>query len=163
MVERSRADERRSPPELPYPDGRLRLHPPSRGIRVVSRTWRAGTSLRMIPGPRTLAGVHAGYLVATGIWPLLHRRSFEAVTGPKQEFWLVRTVGGLAAATGAALGVSVIRGDRPPEAVTLAISSGVVFGLADIRAARTESLLYLGDVLAQLVLVPAWLRRWERA
>jgi hypothetical protein len=114
-------------------------------------------------GARAHAGVHAGYLLATGVWPLLHRRSFEAVTGPKQDFWLVRTVGGLAAATGAALGVSVLRGRRPPEAVALAMASGLVFAAADVRAARTESRVYLGDVVAQLVLLPAWVRRWPSA
>jgi hypothetical protein len=111
--------------------------------------------------PRLHAGTHAAYLLATGIWPLLHRSSFEAVTGPKEDFWLVRTVGGLAAATGATLAVSVLRGRRSPEAVALALTSGVVFGLADLRASRTESLTYLGDVVAQLVFLPAWLRRWE--
>ena len=29
---------------------------------------------------RLLAGLHAGYLVVTGIWPLVHRASFERVT-----------------------------------------------------------------------------------
>lgn len=117
----------------------------------------------MALGARAHAGVHAGYLLATGIWPLLHRRSFEAVTGPKEDFWLVRTVGGLAATTGAALAVSVLRGRRPPEAVALALGSGLVFAAADVRAARTESRVYLGDIAAQLVLLPAWVRRWNSA
>lgn len=117
----------------------------------------------MIPAPRLLAGCHAGYLVATGVWPLLHRRSFEAVTGPKEDFWLVRTVGGLAAATGASLGAAVVRGRRRPETVVLALTSGLVFLAADLRAARTESWTYLGDVVAQLAFATAWLLRWERS
>ena len=111
---------------------------------------------------RLLAASHAGYLLATGVWPLVHRRSFEAVTGPKEDFWLARTVGGLAAATGVALGISVVRGRRSPEAVALALASSAVFAAADLRAARTESRTYLGDLALQAVLVPAWLRRWER-
>jgi hypothetical protein len=114
----------------------------------------------MILAPRLVAGCHAAYLVATGVWPLLHRRSFEAVTGPKEDFWLVRTVGGLAAATGASLGVAVARDRRKPETTVLALASGVVFGLADLRAARTESRTYLGDVVLQLAFAPSWLRRW---
>ena len=111
--------------------------------------------------PRLLAGFHAAYLVATGVWPLVHRRSFEAVTGPKRDFWLVRTVGGLAAATGATLGIAVVRGRRSPETVALALGTGLVFGLADLRAARTESAIYLGDVVVQLALTaPAWLAQW---
>lgn len=114
-------------------------------------------------GPRVFAGSHAAYLVATGVWPLVHRRSFEAVTGPKEDFWLVRTVGGLAAAVGASLGLAVVRGRRSPETVALALGSGLVFGLADLRAARTESRIYLGDVALQLALAPAWLAAWTRA
>lgn len=121
----------------------------------------SGTADTMLLPPRALAGVHAAYLVATGVWPLLHRRSFEAVTGPKEDFWLVRTVGGLAAAIGGTLGLAVARGRRSPEVVALAVSSGVVFSLADLRAARTESAIYLGDILVELALVPAWLRSWN--
>ena len=40
--------------------------------------------------PRTVAAVQAASLVATGAWPLLDRSSFEAVTGRKQDLWLVR-------------------------------------------------------------------------
>jgi hypothetical protein len=115
-----------------------------------------------MPEARLLAASHAGYLIATGVWPLLHRRSFEAVTGPKEEFWLVRTVGGLAAATGVTLGVSVVRGRRSPEAVALALATAAVFAAADLRAARTESRTYLGDLVLQAALVPAWLRHWKR-
>jgi hypothetical protein len=112
--------------------------------------------------PRVLAGFQAGYLVASGAWPLVHRDSFEAVTGKKQDFWLVQTVGGLAIATGLSLGLAVLRGTRSPETVTSALASGLVFALADLRAARTESRLYLGDAVLQLAFVTSWLRRWNR-
>ena len=39
-------------------------------------------------------GAGAFYL-ATGLWPILHLRSFEAVTGPKLEGWLIKTAGTL--------------------------------------------------------------------
>lgn len=110
---------------------------------------------------RRLAGAHAAYLVATGVWPLLDRAGFERVTGPKRDFWLVRTVGGLAAAAGVSLGVAVIRGKRSPETAVLAVSTGLVFGIADLHAARTQSLVYLGDTALQLALVPSWLRAWD--
>jgi hypothetical protein len=108
-----------------------------------------------------LAGLHAAYLIASGLWGLLHRPSFERVTGKKTDYWLVRTVGGLAAATGVSLGVAVARGSRREETVALAIASGIVFAAADVHAARTQSRVYLGDVLVQLALVPAWLRPWR--
>ena len=33
------------------------------------------------------------YTLVTAVWPLVHIRSFEAVTGPKSDRWLVKTVG----------------------------------------------------------------------
>lgn len=111
---------------------------------------------------RLVAGVHAGYLLATGVWPLVHRRSFEAVVGKKEEFWLVRTVGGLSASTGATLGLAALTGRRRPETVVLALTSAAVFCIADVRAARTESRVYLGDVLLQALFAPAWMSAWKR-
>jgi hypothetical protein len=112
--------------------------------------------------PRVLAGLQAGYLFASGAWPFLHRDSFEAVTGKKQDFWLVQTVGGLAIATGLSLGIAAQRGIRSPETVTSALASGLVFVLADVRAARTESRVYLGDAVLQMAFATSWLRRWTR-
>ena len=111
---------------------------------------------------RLTAGAHAAYLVASGVWPLLDRSSFEAVTGRKQDFWLVRTVGGLAAAIGLSLGLAAARNTKRPETVALALSSGLAFGAADVRASRTESLVYLGDLALQALFAAAWLRPWNR-
>jgi hypothetical protein len=114
-------------------------------------------------GPRSLAGGHALYLIASGVWPIVHRGSFERVTGKKREFWLVRTVGGLALVTGISLGLAVVRRSKCPESTTLALTSGAVFAIADIHAARTQSRIYLGDLLLQSALVPrAWLGTWDR-
>jgi hypothetical protein len=97
------------------------------------------------------------------VWPLLHRASFELVTGEKRDFWLVRTVGGLAAAAGLAMGVAVARGSKTPETTVLALATGLVFVLADVRAARTESRVYLADALLQTTFAPAWLASWKVA
>ena len=35
-----------------------------------------------------------------GAWPLVHMRSFEWVSGPKTDHWLVQTVAGLLIANG---------------------------------------------------------------
>jgi len=112
---------------------------------------------------RAIAGIHSAYLVASGVWPILHRRSFEAVTSPKNEFWLVRTVGGLAAVCGAVLGASVVRGRPSGEIQLLAAAQALVFVTADMFAARTQSRVYLGDVVLQAACVPAWFVRWTPA
>jgi hypothetical protein len=114
-------------------------------------------------GARSVAGAHAGYLVVTGVWPLLHRRSFEAVTGRKRDFWLVRVVGGLVAVTGFALGVSVLRGHRSREAQALAAGSAAVFSVADVWAGLNQSRAYFADVPAQALFTPAWFVPWGRS
>jgi hypothetical protein len=112
------------------------------------------------PRARQIAGFQSAYLVVTGLWPLLHRRSFEAITGPKTDFWLVRTVGGLALASGAALGVSVIRGRSQPEIQVLAAAQALVFVTADLFAAKSQSVVYLGDVALQAACLPSWFVHW---
>ena len=106
---------------------------------------------------------HAAYLVATGVWPILHRRSFEAVSGRKRDYWLVRTVGGLATVIGLTLGDALVRGRRTREARVLAVGSSVVFAAADAHAARAVSPTYLLDLVVQPLFAAAWVRRGRTA
>ena len=98
------------------------------------------------------------FYVATGLWPVIHMRSFEAVTGPKQDKWLARTMGGLIAAVGAAL----IAGSferRPSRALqVLGIGSALALGAADViySTRRTISKVYLGDAAAEGAIVAGW-------
>ena len=50
---------------------------------------------------RRVAALQAAFYISTGVWPLLHRHSFERLTGPKVDFWLAQTVGATVAAIGA--------------------------------------------------------------
>jgi hypothetical protein len=113
-----------------------------------------------VTSARRLAGIQAAYYVLTGVWSLAHRRSFERVTGRKREYWLVRTVGALAVANGAALGLAV-GGRRRREGAVLALGSGLAFVASDVQAARSASRVYLADAVLHLALLPAWLRRWD--
>ena len=56
-----------------------------------------GARLRLT---RPLAWQGAYYL-AGGLAPFVSRRTFEALTGPKREWWLVQTVGALTTPVGA--------------------------------------------------------------
>jgi hypothetical protein len=100
---------------------------------------------------RPVVGAQAAYYLATGLWAVSHRRSFEAVTGPKADYWLVRIVGGLAAAIGASLAVGARR--REPNAETLALGAGsaAAFGLADAVYAGTGRIrpVYLVDLAVE--------------
>ena len=100
---------------------------------------------------RTLLAQGA-YYAATGVVPFVSRRAFEAVTGPKLEWWLVQTVGGLVTATGAAL-LSAVRHDRvTPEIEMLAAGSAATLAAIDAVyvARRRISPVYLADAALQV-------------
>jgi hypothetical protein len=101
----------------------------------------------------------AAYLV-TGIWPIIHRRSFEAVTGPKTDYWLVRAVGALISVIGATLLLGSRRPNLPPEFPLLAAGSALSLSIVDIVgvAVRRISPVYLLDAVGELALVAAWAR-----
>lgn len=99
------------------------------------------------------------YFVLTGVWPLISMRAFEAVTGPKVDRWLVKTVGVLVAVIGGSL---VLDRRRPsPGTTALGIGSAVALGAVDVvYAGRGRiSRVYLVDAVAEALLVAAWLAR----
>jgi hypothetical protein len=110
---------------------------------------------------RRTARLQAGYFLVTGIWALTSRRTFEAVTGPKADFWLVRTVGALTAAIGGGLAVAARRGRVAPELAGVAAASSLGLAAVDVvyTSARRISPVYLGDAALEAYLV--W--RWARA
>lgn len=106
---------------------------------------------------RTVLVCQGLYFTATGIWPLLDRRTFQAVTGPKADFWLVETVGALVTVVGGALIVAGVRGAMGPEMRLLAAGSAGALAAIDITyAARGRiSRVYLLDAALELGFV-AW-------
>lgn len=112
---------------------------------------------------RTLALVQGIYFGASGVWPLVHMRSFERVTGPKADKWLVRTVGVLVAVIGAVLSASALRRRLPGE--TAALAAGTAAGLAAIDTIYAGkgriSRVYLADAAVEAALVGLWLK-WGR-
>jgi hypothetical protein len=108
---------------------------------------------------RKLAAAQAAYYLATGIWPLVHLKSFEAVTGPKVDRWLVKTFGVLVAVTGAALAAGA--GERRSRAAVV-LGSGTALGLAAAEMVyvleRRISPVYLLDAAVELDIAGAWAR-----
>lgn len=113
---------------------------------------------------RTLARAHGIFYAATGIWPILHLRSFEAVTGPKKEGWLVRTVGALVGVVGGVL-VASARRERGPSGDLVATAVGCALSLTAIDityvAKGRIAPVYLLDAVAELGLVTAWCILWK--
>ena len=109
--------------------------------------------------------MQAAFYVGTGVWPLVDRRSFERVTGPKTDFWLAQTVGLTVAAIGLGLAQAVSRRRGvPPELRTVAASSAACLALVDLTfvARGRISKIYLADAAAELALVAGWLIARDR-
>jgi NADH:ubiquinone oxidoreductase subunit K len=99
------------------------------------------------------------YLV-TGIWPLVSIETFQLVTGPKTDIWLVNTVAVVIIAIGVALLASVWR--RRPVAEIVVLAAGANIGLAVIDclyvSRQTISQIYLLDAFIEVVLLAGWVR-----
>jgi hypothetical protein len=103
-----------------------------------------------------LLAFQSGYYGVTGIWPILHLPSFEAITGPKTDDWLVHMVGLLAVAIGVVLGVATARNRvRSPEVVLLAATSAAAFAAIDLwyGSSGRISPVYLADAGLQICLI----------
>ena len=103
------------------------------------------------------------YLV-TGVWPLVSIRTFEMVTGPKTDRWLVKTAGVLITAVGAALTLAGARRAVTRETRVLAVGSALGLTGIDVVYVRRGriSKVYLLDAIAELILVGGWLLAWLR-
>jgi hypothetical protein len=101
---------------------------------------------------RTTLVCQGVYYCATGLWPLVSLATFEQVTGPKTDDWLVQTVGVLAAAIGVALLAGAVRPTPVRETIILALCGAFAFGGVDVTFALsgTISPIYLVDAVVQL-------------
>lgn len=111
-----------------------------------------------------VAVVQGVYYGVTGVWPLLHMRSFEAVTGPKVDGWLVKTVGALVGVVGASCLVAARRGEVSASVAVLGAGSAAALGAVDAWYAVKGRVrgVYLLDAVGEAVLVAAWLWAWRR-
>jgi energy-converting hydrogenase Eha subunit E len=107
---------------------------------------------------RLVAGIQGAYYVVTGIWPLVSLGTFERVTGPKVDDWLVRTVGLLAATIGSVLGLRAMSERSEPDAL-LGTGAALAFAAVDTTYAATGriSKIYLADAAVELLIAAAWL------
>ena len=105
-----------------------------------------------------LALGQGAFYVATGVWPLTSIRTFEAVTGPKVDRWLVKTVGALVTVIGGVLMAAGSRRRVTPEIALLAAGSAVALASIDaIYVAKGRiSPVYLLDAAVELPLAVAW-------
>ncbi len=123
-----------------------------------------------MPERRRTIGLLGGYYVATGVAPFISRRAFEAVTGPKKEWWLVETVGALVGVAGSAMVSAARRGRVTPEIAGLAAGCAGALATIDIvYVARGRiSPTYLLDAVVEVAALTELARhlrgrRWPSA
>lgn len=109
-----------------------------------------------------LCFAQSAYFFITGVWPLLHIRSFELITGPKADRWLVKAVGTQVAVVGGVLALAAAR-DRispqeHPEIPLLAVGSAAGLGAIDVFYASKGRIspVYLLDAALEALLIGGW-------
>jgi hypothetical protein len=130
----------------------------------VATTTRAETP-RIRPTARrvsAVAAVQGSFYLATGVWPLVHIDSFQAVTGPKTDLWLVDTVGLLVAVIGGVLLVAALRRRVTAEVGLLAVGAALALAGIDVVFVSREVIrpVYLADAAVELALVAWWGVGW---
>jgi hypothetical protein len=108
---------------------------------------------------RLAPAIQGSIYVASGLWPIIHLRSFEKVTGPKADGWLVKTVGGLLAVTGASLLLGSARPGPQRPLRLLGQGTAAVLALIDVvYASRGRiSRIYFADAALQVAIGALWL------
>jgi len=112
---------------------------------------------------RRIAKWQAAYYLSTGIWPLIPFvgiRTFEVLTGPKTDRWLVQTVGALVTVIGAVIGLAGSRRRVTPEVELLAVGTALSLATVDVVfvARRRIRPVYLLDALTNLWFAETWRR-----
>lgn len=113
---------------------------------------------------RAVLTAQGAYYVTTGALPFFSRRAFEAVTGPKLEWWLVQTVGALVTVVGGALLSGAHRRRVTPELLAVAAGSAGSLAAIDVVYVAKGRIApsYLADAAIQLGLLGALARRPSR-
>ncbi|YCK79777.1 hypothetical protein M1D89_01740 (plasmid) [Arthrobacter sp. D3-18] len=110
-----------------------------------------------------LSTAQGSFNTAMGLWPLVHMRSFEAVSGHKTDDWLVRTVSGLLLTIGLEQLRHASGTEGAASAKRLGIGTAATLAAIDLIYATTGRIrkIYLLDAVFELFLIIAWLRTRE--
>jgi hypothetical protein len=99
------------------------------------------------------------YFTVTGLWPLISMDTFLAITGPKTDLWLVRTVALLITAVGGTLLVAAKQNEANLSITFLGIASAASLGWVDAYYSLTGVIwpIYLLDAFPEAAIVLGWL------
>lgn len=131
--------------------------------KIQTRLLRSpGGGLGDRPVAAKLRRAQAAFYLVSGLWPVLHLRSFMKVTGPKKEEWLVRSVGLLTAS----IGLVLARPGNEAGVRHYALLGGLPaasLALIDFTYSAKGRLrpVYLLDGAVQSLLAASWLYLWR--
>lgn len=119
---------------------------------------QTATRTRRTRWRRRLALGQGVYYAATGLWSLVDIRSFERVSGPKTDDWLVKTVGALVGVLGGGLIASALRGGPSRDLALTAAGSAAALAAVDVVYVGRDRIapVYLLDAVAEAALVAGW-------
>lgn len=104
------------------------------------------------------------YYFLGGVWPLFSVTTFQSVTGPKTDIWLVKTVGLLLMVIGVALFMAGIRWRVTLEMFLLGAGSAAALAAIEIVyvIGGKISPIYLVDLVVELILISWWMSIYIR-
>ena len=112
---------------------------------------------------RLLLRLTGGFYFLTGVWPVAHIHSFMEVTGPKNDIWLVKTVGLLIAALSIGMLRASFRNYVQPDLIIVLLGFAAFLTAVDIYYNITDVIapVYLADAVAEMLLILIWLWWWK--
>ncbi|MEX0720146.1 MAG: hypothetical protein WD059_05730 [Balneolaceae bacterium] len=115
---------------------------------------QVSTTINMV----RLSIVQGIFYMATGLWAILDMDSFMAVTGPKEDIWLVRTVGMLVFFVGGGLLAAGLRKQVTLPIIIIAAGAALGFTVVDITYVwlNVISPVYLLDAVAEILILALW-------
>jgi hypothetical protein len=96
------------------------------------------------------------YWATTGAWALVDMRSFELITGPKSDKWLVQSFGALVGATG--LGLLIARGgEGRRDAARIGTLGALAIAACEVVFVTRRQIrpIYLADAVVEVAMVAA--------
>jgi hypothetical protein len=107
---------------------------------------------------RLVAMAQGLYYIATGLWPILSMSTFEWVSGPKTDDWLVRTVGLLLTLIGFVLLAAAMRNELGAPIRILAVGSAGGLAFIDFFYAMRGVIwpIYMLDGIGETGLIVLW-------
>lgn len=147
------------------------MNPPTAAKSPCASVSRHAAKAAPPPGKTSLftalCWLQGVYYFATGIWPIVNVRSFEAVTGEKTDnlptgleadHWLLMTVSVLILSVAVTLLLAGVRRTQTLEIGVLAIAAAVALTSIDViyTLRRVIPPIYLLDAAIEVPLIAAW-------